>query len=168
MTFGSASAIFTQAMKNPICRAVDATTAPTTFTSLTATDVVNAALFNDTTTPNKDAAVGSTGYNTGVWVTANEVIDTGGSNWIAKGRALASRTFTAGTSVVTYDAADTAGAGNVTIASAFGCLIFDDTISGGTIADQGMCYNAFGSSQGVTGGSFTIVWDATGIFKISV
>ena len=60
-------------MLNPIMGRLWTTAAPTTFVSLSA-DTVNAALFNNTTTPDKTAAVGSTGYNTGVWMTANEVI----------------------------------------------------------------------------------------------
>jgi hypothetical protein len=63
---------------------------------------------------------------------------------------------------------DAGGAGNVTIANAYGCFIYDDTITAGTVADQGLCYNYFGgSAQGVTGGTFTVVFDATGVFKIT-
>lgn len=167
MAFGSASAIFTQAMLNPILAACWTTTEPTGYAAngLNA-DVINAALFNNTTTPDKDAAVGSTGYNTGVWVTGNEVTDS--TNWVAGGRALGTKTFTAGTSVVAFDAADTAGGGNVTIANAYGCLIYDNSITAGTVAKQAFCFNAFGSAQGVTGGSFTVVWDASGVWKITV
>ncbi len=167
MAFGSASAIFTQAMLNPITAAVWSTTEPTTFgaTGLSA-DVINAALFNNSVTPDKDAAVASTGYNTGTWTTTNEVTDS--TNWVAGGRALGTKAFTAGTSVVFFDAADTAGGGNVTIANAYGCLVYDNSITAGTVAKQALCFNAFGSAQGVTGGSFTIVWDATGVWKISV
>jgi hypothetical protein len=161
------SRIFTQALLNPIMGRLWTTAAPTLFSSLSA-DAVNVALFNNTTTPDRDAAVGSTGFNTGVWVTGNEVIDTGGSNWASGGRALASKAFAAGTSIVNFDAADLAGAGNVTIAAAFGAFVYDSTITGGTVAKQGMCFNYFGGSQGVTGGTFTVVWDATGIFKVTL
>jgi len=74
----------------------------------------------------------------------------------------------AGTSVVAFDAADAAGAGNVTIAAAFGDFIYDDTIAAGnTVAKQGLCFNYFGGTQSVTGGTFTVVFDATGIFKFT-
>ena len=67
-------------------------------------DTVKAALFNNSVTPDKDAAVASTGYNTGTWVTANEVTDA--TNWVAGGRALASKTFTTPSSGVSmFDAA---------------------------------------------------------------
>jgi hypothetical protein len=173
MTFGSSSAIFVQAMLNPLLAAAWSTTEPTTYgaTGLSA-DAINCALFNDTTTPDKTAALASTGYNTGVWVTGNEVTG-GGSPWVAKGPALASKTFAVGTgtpptNVVFFDAADAGGAGNVTITNAYGCLIFDDTITAGTVADQGLCFLAFGSAQGVSGGTFTVVFDSTGVFKITV
>ena len=139
--------------------------AGTGFTGLDS-DTVNAALFNNSVTPDKDAAVGSTGYNTGTWLTANEVTDA--TNWPAKGRALGSKTFTTPSSgVYRFDAADTAGGGSLTIANAYGCLVLDDTITAGTVADQGVCYNYFGGAQSVTGGTFTIVWSANGIFEVT-
>lgn len=131
------------------------------------TDTVRAALFNNSVTPDKDAAVASTGYNTGTWTTANEVTDA--TNWQAKGRQLTSPTFTTpSTGVYRFDAADTAGGGTLTIANAYGALVFDDTISGGTVADQGVCFNYFGGAQAVTGGTFTIVWSANGIYEVTV
>lgn len=166
------SRIFTQALLNPILGRVNAVTAPTTYVSLTADALVKAALFNNTPSPDATAAVGSTGYNTGVWITANEV--TGGGGWVSGGIALASKTFsalTAGTqttaSSIAFDAADLAGAGPSTIAGAFGCLVYDGTITAGTVAAQGMCFNYFGGTQSVTAGTFTIVWDVTGVFKVT-
>lgn len=138
----------------------------TGFTGLDS-DTVNAALFNNSVTPDKDAAVGSTGYNTGTWLTANEVTDV--TNWPAKGRALGSKTFTTpSTGVYRFDAADTAGGGALTIANAYGCLVLDDSITAGTVADQGVCYNYFGGAQSVTGGTFTIVWSANGVYEVTV
>lgn len=176
MAFGASSAIFQQAMLNPIMGRLWTTAAPTTFSSLSA-DTVNAALFNNTTTPDKTAAVASTGYNTGVWTTTNEVIDTLNSNWVARGRALASKAFSidTGSSSIVFQAAATAGAGNVTITNAYGCLVFDDTITAGTVAKQALCYNSFGgSAQGVTNGTFTILWATVGaltnvaVFNVTV
>lgn len=127
-------------------------------------DTVNVALFNNTTTPDKDAAVASTGYNTGVWVTGNEVTDA--TNWVAGGRPLASKTFTTPTTgVVMFDAADLAGGGNVTLTNAYGCLVYDNSITAGTVAKQGASFNYFGGAQSVTAGTFTIVWNANGIAR---
>lgn len=164
MAFGSSSAIFTQALLNPIMGRLWTTAAPTGFGSLSA-DVINVALFGNTPTPNKDDTVANTGYNTGQWLATSEVTDA--TNWVAGGRALASKAFAAGTGIVNFDAADLSGAGNVTLANVFGDLVYDNTISGGTVAKQGLCYHAYGSAQGVTAGTFTIVWDATGVFKVT-
>jgi hypothetical protein len=173
MTFGASSAIFQQALLNPIMGRLWTTAAPTSFSSLSA-DTIDAALFNNTTTPDKTAALTSTLYNTGVWVTANEVTDA--TNWTAGGRPLASKAFSidTGSSSVCFQAAATAGAGNVTIANAYGCLVYDATITG-TPVKQAMCYNSFGgSAQGVTAGTFTILWATVGaltnvvVFNVTV
>lgn len=160
------SRVFTQAILNPLTASAWSTTEPTTYgaNGLSA-DTVNAALFTNSVTPDRDAVVGSTGYNTGTWLTANEVTDA--TNWVAGGRALASKAYAAGTSIVNFDAADLAGGGTVTIASAYGCLVYDATITAGTVAKQGLCFNYFGGAQSVTAGTFTIVWDATGVFKFT-
>ena len=130
------------------------------------TDVPKAALFGTTPTPDQNVASASSAYNTGVWTTGNEVTDA--TNWVAGGRALASTSLNSGTSgVVFYDAADTAGGGNVTISAAFGCLVYDDTLTT-PVADQGICYNYFGGSQSVTAGTFTIVWNANGIWRATL
>jgi len=162
-------------MLNPIARGVAATSGfPTTYAGLVADALVKAALFNNTTTPDKTVAVGSTGFNTGVWVTANELIDTLNSNWVSGGRALGTKSFAVdtGSSSLCFIAANTAGAGNVTITGAFGCLVHDGTITAGTVADQGMCYNYFGGTQSVTNGTFTIIWATVGavqaVFNITV
>jgi hypothetical protein len=157
----SASAIFREFLVGPCFQA-----SGTGWTGLDS-DTVNVALFNNTTTPDKDAAVASTGFNTGVWTTTNEVTDA--TNWVSGGRALASKTFTTPTSgVAMFDAADLAGGGNVTLASVFGCLVYDNTITAGTVAKQGACFNYFGGSQSVTAGTFTIVWSANGVLRITV
>lgn len=130
-------------------------------------DTVKAALFNNSVIPDRDAAVGSTGFNTGTWTTANEV--TGGANWTTTGRTLASKTFTTPSSgVAMFDANDLAGAGTVTISNAYGCLVYDDSITAGTVADQGVCFNYFGGAQSVVAGTFTIVWSSNGIARFTV
>lgn len=168
MTF-NASAIFREWPKSVMGQGATAATLPATYAGLGA-DTVKAALYNNTGTPDKDASLVTTGYNsaTSQWVVANEVTDA--TNWIAGGRALASKTFTVPSSgVFMFDAADLAGGGNVTLSAVFGCLVYDDTItvSTGGIADQGVCYNYFGGTQSVTNGTFTIVWNANGVFRIT-
>lgn len=167
----TASAIFQQAMLNPILGRLWTTAAPTTYSSLSA-DTIDVSLFGNGITPDKTAAVGSTGYNTGVWTSGNEITDA--TNWVAGGRALASKTFAidTGSSSVCFTAANLAGGGNVTLANVYGCLVYDATITAGTVAKQGLCYNYFGGSQSVTAGTFTIIWATVGattaVFNVTV
>ena len=67
-----------------------------------------------------------------------------------------------------FDATDLAGGGAVTLTNAFGCLVYNDDITAGTVADQGITYHSFGGGQSVTAGTFTIVWHANGLFRITV
>ena len=102
-------------------------------------------------------------------LSANEVDD--GTDWDTAGEPLASvtsaRSGAAGSHVYTFDAADTAQGGTTcTLASVYGALVYDDTITT-PVADQGVCYNYFGGVQSVTAGTFTIVWNASGIFTLS-
>ena len=170
----SGSAIFQQAMLNPITASAWSTTEPTGYgaNGLSA-DTVNVALFG-TLTPDKTAAVASTGYNTGVWVSGSEV--TSSTQWPAGGVAATSKAFAidSGSSSICFSAANTAGSGTVTLTAFFGCLVYDNSITGGTVAKQGLCYNYFGGTNTITAGTFTILWATPGgaavtaIFNISV
>jgi hypothetical protein len=179
MTWTSGSAIFQQAMLNPISRAVSAATAPGSFVSLTG-DAVKVAVYGSNGTPNKADVVANTGYNTGQWVNTNEVTGTG---WAAGGVAVGTtKTWTvdSGSSSLCYQVtAPTAGqtgpTAGVTLTGFVGCFVYDSTItSGSTVAAQGMCYNYFGGSQTITAGNFTILWATPGgaaitaIFNIAV
>ena len=122
-----------------------------------------APLYNTTPTPDNTVTAANSAYGAGVWA-GNEVTDT---NWPAKGRPLTYSPATRWTSTSTYvmfDSDDTAGAGNVTLAGVFGDLVFDD---GKTtpVTDQGLAYHYFGGTQGVTAGTFTIVWHANGVAR---
>jgi hypothetical protein len=130
-------------------------------------DTVNVALFNNTGTPNKDDTLANSAFNAGQWVTANEVTDA--TNWVSGGRPLASKTFTSpGSGIAMFDAADLAGGGNVTLSGVLGCLVYDNSITAGSVAKQGVCYNYFGGSQSVTAGTFTIVWNVNGVCRFTV
>jgi len=177
MAFGATSAIFQQAMLNPIAGRCWTTAVPTTYSSLSA-DTINAALFNNSITPNKADTLANTLLNAGQWVQAgNEVIDTLNTNWVAGGRPLsAGKAFTidTGSSSIVFQATAVAGAANVTITNAYGCFVYDAATTG-TYLKQGLCYNSFGgSAQGVTNGTFTILWATVGaltnvaVFNITV
>lgn len=130
------------------------------------TDTIKAALYNNTTAPDNTVASASSAYNTGVWVVANEVSHV--AHWAVAGQALSSVTVATSSTTITFDAADTASVDSATtLAAVFGCLVYDDSLTT-PVADQGVCYNYFGGTQSVTSGSFTIVWNASGIMSISV
>lgn len=126
-------------------------------------DTIQVALYGNTGTPDQTVANTLTGYNqaTSQWVAANEVTATG---WPAGGLALASRTSTNATNVYTFDAADRAGGASDTVTNAFGILVYNNTIT----TKDGICYNAFGGAASVTSGTFTVVFNASGIFTITV
>lgn len=159
----SASAIFREYLTDSLARAV------AYDLSGTGVDTFKAALFNNSITPDKDASL--TGYNeaSGQWLTANEVIDTtgGGTDWPAGGVALASPALSNPSSgVVMWDANDTASGSTADISTAHGCLVYDDTMT--SPQDGGVCFNYFGGANSVTNGTFTIVWNASGLFRITV
>ena len=148
------------------------------LTNLTAIDLdtdalLEAALFDNTITPNQTDTAAHNAYAGagGTWASGG-VVDTGSSapaGWPALGRPLASVTVSAATvATLTFDAADTVSANSVTtLTNAYGCLVYDHSIAS-PVADQGICYNYFGGANTVTLGTFTIVWNASGIMTIAV
>ena len=168
----SGSAIFQQAMLNPIAGRCWTTAAPTTYSSLSA-DTINCALYLTTPTPNKADTTANTGYNAGQWVNTSEAPGTGG--YTQGGTALASKAFAidTGSSSICFTAANPSWT-SATISSVFGCFVYDNTITAGTVAKQGLCYNYFGGTQSVTSGTFTVIWATppsaavTAVFNISV
>lgn len=160
------SSVFTQWILNPLWQGT--TGGPTGYVKLS-TDTAKCALFGTTAsmTPDKDAVVGLTGYNaaTSQWVVANE--KTGASEWVAGGRALVNDAITAGAGFVMYDADDLTGSATISISGVAGCLIYDDTITAGTVADQGVSFNFFGSDQSVVSGTFSVAFHVNGICRFT-
>ncbi len=153
---------------NPLTASAWSTAEPTTYgaNGLSA-DAILLALFGTAVTPDRDAAVGSTGYNTGTWTLANEIT---GTNWAAGGQTLGTKAYTAdlgGNIGVSFDAADVSVA-SVTLAAFFGDLTYDSTITAGTVAKQGLCFHYYGGTQSVTAGNLTIIFDVTGVFRFTV
>jgi len=136
------------------------------------TDAFKVALYNDSITPNKDAAEIGYAEASSVWVSAvpNQVIDSsgGGTDWPAGGRPLVNPDITnPAAGVIMFDADNTASAGATTdIASAMGAFVYDDTLL--TPDDPGVSYHWFTTAQSVTNGTFTVVWHANGLFRITV
>lgn len=129
-------------------------------------DTYKLALYNNTGTPDKDATAANSAYAVGAWVTGNEVSQS--VQWPVAGVAMASLTITTpSTGVIMFDAADTASGSAATLASVYGGLCYNDTKTT-PVADQGVCFNYFGGTNSVTNGTLTVVWNANGLFQISV
>ncbi|MFN8631212.1 MAG: hypothetical protein U0838_13115 [Chloroflexota bacterium] len=129
-------------------------------------DTPKVSLHNNSITPDQTAAAASTAFNAGQWTTTNEVTDASG--WPSGGRPLASITSTFASNVYTFDAADTASANSsTTLAGVYGCLVYDDTLAS-VVVDQGISFHYFGGAQSVTAGTFTVVWNASGILAITL
>lgn len=129
-------------------------------------DTFKAALYNNTGTPDNDVTSANSAYAVDQWVVGNEVIEAG--QWAAGGVALTSPdASTPSADVVMFDASDTASGSAADLASVFGCLVYDDTLAT-PVADQGVCYNYFGGSNSVVNGTFTIVWNANGIWRATL
>lgn len=164
MTFGTSSKLFRQYL-------ADAVGPTSSFTPhLASGGTWKAALYGNTGTPDATVAAALAAYNAGssAWVTADEL--TSSTQWPAGGIALtyASATRFASTSnLVTFDADDTPGGGTVTLASVWGDLLYDDALTT-PVAKQALAFHSYGAAQSVSAGTFTIVWNASGVAQISV
>lgn len=128
-------------------------------------DTIKAALFDNTITPSQTVASASTAYGAGVWASGG-VSDA--VSWPAAGIALGTIASGFSSNVYTFDAADTTSNDATTdLTNVYGCLIYDDTLTT-PVADQGVCFNYFGGANSVVSGTFTIVWNASGIFALTL
>ena len=92
----------------------------------------------------------SMGAGTTSYTSTNEITNTSGSSYSAKGQALTSVTPVLDSSTAVCDFANISWTSASFTAN--GCLIFNDTASG----DPGVCVIAFGGDKTVTSGTFTI------------
>lgn len=128
-------------------------------------DTYKVPLYNNSITPSKTVSAANSAYNAGVWANTNEL--TSSTDVPAGGLTLASLTFAHSSGTCTFDAADTASGSAATISGTYGCLVYDDTKTT-PVADQGVCYNYFGGTNSVTAGTLTVVWNASGLFTVTV
>lgn len=132
----------------------------------TGADTMTVALYNNSITPSKDVTAANSAYNVDQWGTAQEVYQAG--QWAQGGVNLAGQVVDVSTSgVIMFDANDTASGAAATLASVYGCLVYDNTLAS-PVADQGVSFNYFGGTNSVTAGTFTVVWNANGIFRFTV
>jgi hypothetical protein len=126
------------------------------------------ALYDNTITPSRDDTAAAFAYAGASWSV------TGGATgspqvyqavqWPQAGIALATGNTTAGTGgsgIAMFDAADLASGTACTISNAYGCLVYNDSLTS-PVADQGLCFNSFATGAAVTNGTFCVD-DATEI-----
>jgi hypothetical protein len=75
--------------------------------------------------------------------------------------------------LITFDADDTGtGLALVTLNAVFGDLVYDttdpDTVTAETPENAGACFHAYGGTNSVTSGTFTVVWAAEGVMRAGV
>src|SRR3990167_2376738 len=131
-------------------------------------DNIKAALYNDAITPSQTVTSVNAAYGGGVWTAGSAPNIQDATGWPFVGRQLLSVTSTFASNVYTYDAADTVSANDTTtIVSAYGTLVYNDTITT-PVADQALSYHYFGGAQAVTSGRFTVVWNTSGICALTL
>lgn len=155
MAFGTSSKVFVAFLENALGNAV-------AYNLNTGGDTFKVALFNDSiTAPDATVALANTAFGAGVWA-ANEVFD--GAEWPTGGQALDSVDLTTASNVLKWDAADEVSTGtSATLADVRGCLVYDDTLT-----DYGICFLSFGGANSVTDGTFTVVFNTSGIATFTV
>jgi hypothetical protein len=155
MAFGTSSKIFSAFITDALNR--------TNAFDLNS-DSFKVALFNNSITPDQNAASANTAFNAGQWANTNELSNGG---WSAGGLTLANQTSTFSSAVYTFDADDRANSSSATISSTHGCLVYDDTLAS-VVVDQGVSYHAFGGANSVTSGTLTVQWHASGILTLTL
>ena len=126
-------------------------------------DTLTASLYNDTITPSQTVASASAAYGAGVYASGEQ--SNGG--WAAGGVTLTGVSSGFSSNVYTLDATDTANGTAATLSGVVGTLVYDNTLTT-PVADQALSFNYLGGANSVTAGTFTVVWNASGIFALTL
>lgn len=103
--------------------------------------------------------VTDTAYGVGAWA-SNEVPN--GTGYTTGGELLTGTTYTStGSGGTKWDATDTPWTSS-TFSSVRGCLVYADALAG----NNGIMAITFGADFAVTSGTFTIQWNASGLFTL--
>ena len=117
-------------------------------------DTVKCAMITNSSTPDFDT------HDEWADLSGNEV---SGTNYTAGGATLANKTLTGSSGTIKFDADDVAWSTS-TISSARAAVLYDDTLSG----DKLICLVNFGADYSSANGTFTITWNASGIFTLDL
>lgn len=165
----SASGMFTATMADLLV----GTISNGTF-DLDAASNLKCALYDNSITPNFEAASAATQYGAGgVFVTTGSATGTAqvyqAGQWAQGGIVLTTPAVTRpGSGVVMFDADNTPSGSAATMSNIYGCLIYCDALTT-PVADQGLLAVYFGGTgYSVTNGTFTIQWDTNGIFRLDI
>jgi len=67
-----------------------------------------------------------------------------------------------------FDASvDTASGTAADLTAVVGAMVYDFSLAT-PVDNQGVCYNYFGGANTVTNGTFTVVWNANGVYRITL
>ena len=125
-------------------------------------DTLAAILYDNTITPDNTVSSANSAKDAGVWASGKK--SNGG--WGANGVNLANKTWLRSSNVMTLDADDTANGSAATLTDVYGVHVIDDSLTT-PVADQGVCFNYLGGANGVTAGTLTVVWNASGLFALT-
>lgn len=128
-------------------------------------DTWNVTLWDNTPTPDNTVSAANSAYGAGQWVSASgEKYQVG--QWAQGGIALAGVGLTVATATVKFDADNVESGSQATLTGVYGTHLHNATL-GAPVDNQGLCYNYFGGSGGVTAGLLRVVWHANGIWTIA-
>lgn len=129
-------------------------------------DSFKLANYNNSITPDQNAASASIAFNSGQWTTTNEVSQAG--QWASGGIVIGTTVLDVSTNgIVMFDGADVASGSAATLANVYGGLVYDDTLTT-PVADLGLCYLYYGGAASVTNGTLTVQFAATGISRFDL
>jgi hypothetical protein len=172
----TASGMFTRTMMDLLVGGVPNTGANPL--DLDAASNLKVALYDNDVTPAYDAATQAlVSYNgaSSTWVAAgdqtgsaanNQVFHTG--QWTQGGPVLTTPACTqvGSNGLVMFDADNSVSGAAATMSNIYGCFIYGDVLS---TNKQGLVAVYFGGTAfSVTNGTFTIQWDANGIFRLDI
>jgi hypothetical protein len=168
----TASGMFTVTMADLLV----GTIANTTF-DLDASSAFKVALYDNDITPNYEVAASAAMYGAGgIWTATGDQTGTSGSQiyhtgqWAQGGVVLATTAVTRpGSGVVMWDSSgDPASGSAATMSNIYGGLIYCDALTT-PVVDQAILAVYFGGTgYSVTNGTFTIQWNGSGIFRLTI